>query len=36
MSVSIIKADAIEFLRYQPDDSIDLVFGSPPYEQARL
>lgn len=30
------KADAIEFMRQLPDNSVDLVFGSPPYEQARL
>jgi hypothetical protein len=36
MSWSIVQADAIDFLRSQPADSIDLVFGSPPYEQARL
>jgi DNA modification methylase len=36
MTASIVKADAIEFLRSQPADSIDLVFGSPPYEEARL
>lgn len=33
---NIVKADAIEFLKAQPPDSLDLVFGSPPYEQARL
>jgi hypothetical protein len=32
----IVQADAIEFLNAQPADSLDLVFGSPPYEQARL
>jgi DNA modification methylase len=36
MTVSIVKADAIDFLRSQPADSLDLVFGSPPYEEARL
>ncbi len=36
MTHAIVKADAIEFLRSQPADSLDLVFGSPPYEQARL
>ncbi len=36
MSWSIVQADCLDFLRSQPDDSIDLVFGSPPYEQARL
>lgn len=33
---SIIQADALDFLRHQADGSLDLVFGSPPYEQARL
>ncbi len=28
--------DAIEWLNRQPADSADLVFGSPPYEMARL
>lgn len=36
MNWSIVQADAIDFLRAQPADSIDLVFGSPPYEEARL
>lgn len=36
MSFSIIQADAIDFLRSQPAGSLDLVFGSPPYERARL
>jgi hypothetical protein len=36
MSYSIVKADCLDFLRAQPDDSVDLVFGSPPYELARL
>lgn len=35
-SQSIIQADAIDFLRAQPADSLDLVFGSPPYAMARL
>lgn len=35
-TLSIIQADAIDFLKAQPADSLDLVFGSPPYEQARL
>lgn len=34
--VSIVQADCLDFLRAQPPDSIDLVFGSPPYEEARL
>lgn len=33
---TIVQADAVEFLRGQPKDSLDLVFGSPPYEEARL
>src|SRR5262249_47316626 len=28
--------DCLDWLAQQPPDSIDLVFGSPPYEQARL
>lgn len=32
---SCVVADAIEFLDAQPDDSIDLLFTSPPYELAR-
>lgn len=36
MTCSIVKCDAIEFLRSLPAGSVDLVFGSPPYEQARL
>ncbi len=36
MTVSIIKADCLDFLRAQPEGSIDLVFGSPPYEECRL
>lgn len=28
-------ADAVEFLRALPDDSVDLLFTSPPYELAR-
>lgn len=36
MTHSIIQADAIDFLRAQPADSVDLIFGSPPYEEARL
>jgi hypothetical protein len=30
------QADCIEFLTALPEDSIDLIFGSPPYERARL
>jgi DNA polymerase-1 len=29
------RADALDFLKRQPPGSIDLVFGSPPYEDAR-
>ncbi len=36
LSISIVQADAIDFLRSQPEGSLDLVFGSPPYEEARL
>jgi hypothetical protein len=35
-SWSIEKADCLEWLRALPPDSLDMVFGSPPYEQARL
>ncbi|HYT88777.1 MAG TPA: DNA methyltransferase, partial [Gemmataceae bacterium] len=30
------QADCLDWLAKQPADSIDLIFGSPPYEQARL
>jgi ParB-like chromosome segregation protein Spo0J len=30
------RADCLAWLAAQPTDSIDLVFGSPPYEDARL
>ncbi len=33
--ISIVKADAIKFLRAQPAGSIDLIFSSPPYENCR-
>jgi hypothetical protein len=36
MTHTVIQADAIDFLRSQPADSLDLVFGSPPYEECRL
>jgi DNA modification methylase len=36
VTCSIVKADCLDFLRAQPSDSVDLVFTSPPYEQARL
>jgi hypothetical protein len=32
----IDQADCLEWFAAQPEDSIDLVFGSPPYEDARL
>lgn len=35
-NVSIVQADCVEFLRSQPEGSLDLVLGSPPYEEARL
>ncbi|MCA9069738.1 MAG: hypothetical protein KDA84_12485, partial [Planctomycetaceae bacterium] len=31
----IIHGDSLEWMRDQPDKSVDLVFGSPPYEAAR-
>jgi DNA methylase len=33
---AIEVADCVDWLGRQPADSIDLVFGSPPYEKARL
>jgi len=33
--ISIVKADCLKFLRAQPAGSLDLCFGSPPYENAR-
>ncbi len=35
MSWSCVQSDAVEFMATQPDDSIDLLFTSPPYELAR-
>jgi hypothetical protein len=35
MTVTILQADTLDWSREQPDDSIDLVFCSPPYEAAR-
>lgn len=35
MSGQIINADCLDWMREQPSDSVDLVFGSPPYEAAR-
>lgn len=31
----LIHADCLDWMRQQPGDSVDLVFGSPPYEAAR-
>lgn len=33
---SVERADCLDFLRALPDDSVDLIFTSPPYELARL
>jgi hypothetical protein len=35
MSVQIIQGDCLEVMRTMPDQSVDLVFDSPPYEDAR-
>lgn len=35
MNGQIINADCLDWMREQPSDSVDLVFGSPPYEAAR-
>jgi hypothetical protein len=35
VTCKIIQGDAITFLDAQPADSVDLVFGSPPYMDAR-
>ncbi len=35
MKHSIVQADCLEWLRDLEADSVDLVFGSPPYEAAR-
>lgn len=35
MTASIHLAYCLDWMRDQPDDSIDLIFGSPPYEAAR-
>jgi len=34
--IRIVRADAIDFLQSLPPGSASLVFGSPPYEKARL
>jgi len=36
MTWRIDKADCIEWLNSMPPQSVDLVFGSPPYSEARL
>lgn len=33
---AIVCSDCLAWTREQPDDSVDLVLGSPPYEDARL
>lgn len=35
MKTQLHNADCLDWLRDQADDSVDLVFGSPPYEAAR-
>jgi hypothetical protein len=35
VEITIEQADALDFLQRQPEGSLDLVFGSPPYEHAR-
>lgn len=35
MQHEIIRADALDWLRAAPDNSVDLIFGSPPYENCR-
>lgn len=32
---SVEKSDALEFLQSLPDDSVDVIFSSPPYSDAR-
>lgn len=34
-SPTLHTADCLEWMQQQPDNSVDLVFGSPPYENAR-
>lgn len=36
MRHEVFQADCLEWMRSLPDNSVDLVFGSPPYEAARL
>lgn len=33
--IQLIQADCLDWMRKQPDDSVDLVFTSPPYADAR-
>jgi hypothetical protein len=35
LSYSVVQADRLDFFRSLEADSVDLVFGSPPYEKAR-
>lgn len=35
MRHEVFQSDCLEWMRSQPDNSVDLVFGSPPYEAAR-
>lgn len=35
-SYRVVQGDVIDWLRSLPDDSVDLIFSSPPYELARL
>lgn len=35
MSVEIIQSDCLEWMKEQKDNSVDMTFGSPPYEDAR-
>jgi site-specific DNA-methyltransferase (adenine-specific) len=32
---ALLQADSLEWMKSQPTDSVDLVFGSPPYEDRR-
>lgn len=34
-AAEVFQADCLEWMKAQPDNSVDLVFGSPPYEAAR-
>src|SRR6478609_4781751 len=35
MANQVINTDCLDWMKGQPDNSVDLVFGSPPYEAAR-